>query len=130
MTERIDLLTRAYILLREKKKAMEKEFKERLENEVGSKMAAIEIQLEKHLLETGCDSLPNKFGTPYRTTVTSPKVVDWDACRDFIEENGLQHWYVRKVTKEGVDEYIEAHNETPPGVTIVRRTNINVRSKS
>lgn len=130
MSERIDQLTRAYILLRDVKKLREKEFKEKLETEILSKMRTIEGLLEKHMLESGLESLPTKYGTPYKSVVTTVSVVDWDEARDFIESNNLQHWYVKKLAKEGVQEYIEQYDEVPPGVTINRRTNINVRSKT
>lgn len=129
MSERIDKLTRAYILLREKKKAMETEFKERLASECTDTMKHIEGLLEQHMLEAGLESLPTKYGTPYKSVVTTVRVTDWDEARKFIEDNDLQHWYVRKVTKDGVQEYIEEYDEVPPGITIDRRTNINVRAK-
>ena len=130
MTERIDKLTRAYILLRAKKKEMESEFKERLAAEVTDKMKQIEGLLEEVMNTQGLESLPTKFGTPYKTVQTTVKVTDWEEAREFIEANGLQHWYVRRLTKDGVQEYIEEYDELPPGVSIERRTSINVRSKS
>lgn len=120
-------LTGFYLKLREKKKLFDDEYKEAAAKQFGKPMGLIEGALEKLMLDNGLDSLPNAEGTPYKTIRTTVRITDWDTCQQFIEENNLQHWYTRAASKEGVEEYVEAHGELPPGVMIAQTTKINVR---
>ena len=122
----IDQLVEAFVALRDQKKEMEERHKEELAPTVRRMDMALKL-IEQIMNEQGVESVRTRFGTPYKTVLSRVKITDWEAARNFVDENNLGHWYTRSLSKEGVETYLEEYGELPPGVDITRITNINVK---
>jgi hypothetical protein len=122
----VEELTAQFIALRNKKKAMEDFAKVKIAP-VREEMTAIENQLLKYMNEQGINSEPNDEGTPYKSTRTTAKVVDWEATLAFIQEHQMWHMLYRNVSKEAVEGFIEETGDLPPGVTINSMISVNVK---
>ena len=120
-----ELIT-AYLEIRDKKRLMEHEFKERLApfNETLDK---IEMALAKVMEDTGLDNLPGGGGTAYRSTRTNVKVDDWDAFMFWVVENGHWHMVERRAAKTAVEEVLAETKELPPGVSMTKEYVVQVR---
>lgn len=121
-----DAVVQAYIQLRDRKKEIATRHKEELAP-VNQKMAALETYLLRELLKAKELSKKTPHGTAYRTKRTYAKVEDWDAAFDFIRNNELWHFLEHRVSKEAVQEFIEAQGTPPPGVSVSIEDAVNVR---
>lgn len=122
----IEDLTRVFIHLRDKKKEMEARHKEELAP-INAKMDRALSLLDAYMTSQGLQNAKNAYGTPYKVTVDTVRITDWESAVEFVEANHLQHWYTRALSKEGVVTYLEEHGALPPGVELVRRTKVNVK---
>lgn len=123
---KLDEVVKNYIALRDKKAAINEEYKK--------KVAAIDVILNKveaALLaayqELGVDSIKTAEGTAYISNRTSATVADWDTLFSWIEERGAWEFLERRVSKTAVDAYKEEHQDIPPGVNYREEKTINVR---
>jgi hypothetical protein len=91
-------------------------------------MRKLEAALLDHLNQLHAESVRTNNGTVYKTTRTSAKVVDWEPCLAFILEHQLTHMLERRVSKTAVEEYLAAHGELPPGVSISSELSVNIRA--
>lgn len=116
-----------YIRLRDKRDALRRRHAEEM-SPYSEKMATMENWLLGELTKTGGDSIAKKgVGTVFKSIRTISKVQDWDVALPFILDNGLEHLLERRVSKAGLEEYIEANGEPIPGVSIAREIVVNVR---
>lgn len=122
----IEDLTRVFLHLRDKKKAVEDRHKEELAP-INARMDKALSLLDKLMQEQGLQNAKNQYGTPYKVVQSTVRITDWEAVSKFINDNGLQHWYNRAVSKDGVVAYLEEYGELPPGVDLIRRTKVNVK---
>lgn len=123
---KLDEVVKNYIALRDKKAAINEEYKK--------KVAAIDVILNKveaALLaayqELGVDSIKTSEGTAYISNRTSATVADWDALFGWIEERAAWEFLERRVSKTAVDAYKEEHQDIPPGINYREEKTINVR---
>jgi hypothetical protein len=75
----------------------------------------------------GVDHITTKSGTAYRRTVSRLKVNDWDEAFSFLKEHELWHLLERRLSKTGVEEYVEAHQENFPGTAIDVEAVVQIR---
>lgn len=130
-----DQLTERYLELRnfleaetEKQRAFEEPYR------VG--MTAIEGELHRRLLERNPNWQPGekasgstKFGTFFLKTSTSVKVADRAAFFEFLMAipQRITSFATAHVAKEAVEEYVAQHKSPPPGVSIERFAQLQVR---
>jgi len=122
----LEQLVEAFVELRDRKKEMEARHKEELAPTLRKMEKALNL-IEGIMNEQGVESVRTQYGTPYKSVLSRVKITDWEAARNFVDENNLGHWYTRTLSKEGVETYLEEFGELPPGVEITRITNINVK---
>lgn len=125
MTEKVDGLVAKYVKLRDFKEASERDMKEKIAK-VKTEMGKIEIELMTFLNQTGQEAANTKSGTFYKRTTTSCTVADWDVIFAFIQEKELYGFLNHAVNKTGIEEYIEAHKEVPPGINLTREVALTV----
>jgi hypothetical protein len=54
-------------------------------------------------------------------------VADWDACFDWIKKTQAWEFLERRVSKSTVKDYMEAHGEVPPGISVNSELVVRVR---
>ncbi len=118
----IDKAVEKYIQLRDSKKAIADRHKEELKpyNEA---MQKIEAGVQKILLGQGGNSIKTPNGTAYLSTTTRPVIQDWAVTRKFILEHDLIDMMVQKLSPTAVEEFVEGHDQLPPGVIQTSDTN-------
>ena len=123
---KIDEVVAAYIKLRDKKKVIAERHKEELAktNEV---MEFMENWLMKELNTLGVESAKTEVGTAYKKKRTSIKVQDFDAFLDFVKENDCWHMLDKRANKSAMEEFLEAQEELPPGISIVVDNVVQIR---
>jgi hypothetical protein len=123
----IDDATQAYLRMRDRVKQIKEKHKQELAP-FNEKMDKIESALLKYFSEKGMQSCRTKHGTPYITERMSVKVVDREAYLAYVLENNALPFLESKANTTAVKEYMEEHEDTPPGVKVTVERKVNVRS--
>lgn len=123
-----DTLVGAYLQLRSKKEAREKEIKDELKP-LNTAMEKLNAVLTDRLAQDGSESIRTKHGTVYKTERRSVKVNDWEAALDWIKQSKAWGFLERRMNKTAVETFLEENGELPPGVSISRELRVNVRQK-
>jgi hypothetical protein len=91
-------------------------------------MQVIEGMVALALKDQGVDSMKTEWGTAYKSTTMTCRVVDRDALMDYVREADAFNLLTAAVAKDAVREHMDEHqNQTPPGVDIVYFTKVNFR---
>lgn len=120
-----DIVAR-YVELRDKKAEIEAAHKAHIAK-YDEAMEKLERHLLAHLNETASESVATAAGTFFKSETTSAKVADWDQTLAFVRENEMWNMLDKRVNKTAVKEYMEAHNDLPPGVSLHREIVVRVR---
>ena len=123
---KIDDLLGKYVQLRDKKAEIEKAHKAKV-GQLTDVMKKIEAILLEHFNDTGSDSVKTSNGTAYKSIKTSVSVADRDIFLDFIRNNEAWAFLESRANKPAVEEYLEAHQELPPGINVSRVATVNIR---
>jgi hypothetical protein len=91
-------------------------------------LAKLEAGLLRELANQGLESFKGVNGTAYKRTFTNVKTSDWDLTLPWVLKNGLTHMLEKKLNKSSVQEYVQANEEVPPGITITEDIVIGVRA--
>lgn len=125
----VDRLTREYVELRERRKAITAEFKAE-DAELGEKMDAIKAQLLAYCKDHGIDSVRTPEGLVYRSVRTRYWTSDWSSMYSFIMEHGIPEFFEKRLNQGAVKEYLEENPEAlPPGLNVDSEYVIAVRKK-
>lgn len=125
----VDRLTREYVELRERRKAIAAEFKAE-DAELGEKMDAIKAQLLAYCKDHGIDSVRTPEGLVYRSVRTRYWTSDWSSMYSFIMEHGIPEFFEKRLNQGAVKEYLEENPEAlPPGLNVDSEYVIAVRKK-
>jgi len=119
---------KVYIDLRDAKDDRKKEHAAELREKYLDKMDKIEASFLKHFEKTGTDnSKATGIGTAFISRRVSDKVVNKEALIAHCKETGHYDFFVGKVAKAAVDEYIEETGDLPPGVVRSTELTVNIR---
>lgn len=119
-------LVAKYIELRDTKAKIESETKAKVAKIVDV-MDKIEAVILAEFQASGVESVRTANGTAYKQTRSSATVADWDAALGYIQANNLWHMLERRVSKQAVEQFKEAHGELPPGLNWREEVVINIR---
>lgn len=75
----------------------------------------------------GIDSSRTEYGTFFKEISTSVTISDREAFRRYIKRSGDWSLADMRANKTGVKEFLESHNEPPPGVHVHREVVVRVR---
>lgn len=128
-TAKLDVLVKKYIELRDQKSVLKKKFDEDTAAIDGA-LERIEAYFMNQMNSQGLEALPTAEGVPYKQHQTSATVGEWSETLKFIIENKAWELLERRVSKDAVLAYKEAHGDVPPGVNWRERVVVNVRRKS
>jgi hypothetical protein len=115
-----------YINLRDEKGAKKKAFMLDVE-ELDRKLSKLESLFLKAFEKSGQTSAKAATGTAFIKERTSDKVVDREAYIAFLKAEGAYDMIESRINKTALDEYIEEHDDLPPGITRIVERKINVR---
>lgn len=116
-----------YIELRDNKAALKKLHAAELREKFTDEMEKIEKMFLRAFEKTGQTNAKVKgVGTAYMKARVTDKVEDRTAFLGWVLETGKLEFLESRVSKSALDEYVEEHEDLPPGVkrTIDQTVNI------
>lgn len=122
----IEEVVARYVKLRDAKAKIVNEAKEKTAK-IDEVLKKLEAFLLTHFQETGAEAVRTKAGTAYKSVKTSATVADWDQVLAFIRENEMWQMLERRVSKDAVQQFVEEHNDLPPGVNWREEIAVNIR---
>lgn len=122
----VDQVVAGYIALRQQKKAIERDAKEKTDA-LDAKMGKIEAWLLAQANQQGVTSFKTNHGTAFVTTTDFANVANWDAMISFVKEREAFDLLERRVSKTAVRGYIDADGRVPAGVNYGTKLSVNVR---
>jgi len=114
-----------YIKLRDHKAVLKKKYDDSVES-INERLKKLEAAFTKHFEKTGQSSCKTPSGTAYTATRVTCTVQDKDAFLKFVRETGGDEFVESKANSTAVKDYMEEHEEPPPGVSVSVRRVINV----
>jgi len=115
-----------YIQIRAAKEQLAK--KQKADNaRINNVLEKIEKLLMNQMEQLGSDSIKTKAGTCYRSIRTSVKVEDRDCFLDFVKSNEAWELLESRAAKSNVEQFLEQHQDIPPGLSIRRDAVVNIR---
>lgn len=123
----LDKLINQYVLLRDRKRAIEAKHKAELApyNKV---MSEVEGMMLDYMQRAGVDSVSTPGGTAYQSTKRSATIKDGAAFRKFVVETGAYNLVDWRANANAVFDYLGAHEgNPPPGVNPSSRVTVNFR---
>ena len=122
----VEAAVAGYIKLRDEKKSLAKKQKEEMAP-INEKMEKLEGWLHRELNRLHASNIRTEQGTVFKATRSSVKAEDWEAFLEFVQENSLWHMLDRRANKTAVQEFMEANEELPPGLSITLDETVNIR---
>lgn len=117
-----------YVKLRDTIEAKNKEFKEEQAKRV-SLMEQIEGVILERLNERKTTSTASDEFVAFKEPVTYCGVSDWDQVLAWVLEEAQYHFLNHSVNKNAVREYLDEHDDPPPGVKWTEETSLKIRRK-
>ena len=123
----VSAITKAHINIRDARAELRKKFDEE-DGALKEAQAKLEAVLLDHLNRHGMQSVRTPFGTFYKQEEITPSASDWNLLYDWIKMNDAWECLERRIKKNFVKEFQEAHNGgLPPGVSVYRENVVRVR---
>jgi hypothetical protein len=126
MTLTIDAVIRSYLTLRDQRKQIETDAKNKAA-EITTKLDKLEAWIRQQAEAQGVTSFKTTAGTAFLTTTDFANVADWDAVLAHIKANNAYDLLERRVAKAAVRAHIDTSGDVPPGVNYGTRLDVNVR---
>ena len=123
---KVDQVLAAYLQLRARKEEMIKRHKEELAP-TNEQMNKCLLWVQQQLQAQGLTNFKGESGIAFLQTDTSVSVKDWDATIAWIKETEAWSVLEKRVSKSVVQDFIEVHNEVPPGLHISSETTAHIR---
>lgn len=107
----------AYRQLREAKEKMKAKHAEELAP-ITKQMLTCQAWIHRQLQAQGLTNFKGRDGIAFLQTDTTVTVQDWDATFEWIKATDSWAVLEKRVSKTVVQDYIEAHKEIPPGLSV------------
>lgn len=120
----IEELVAEYVTLRDKKSEVTAKAKE-LVGKLEDKMSGLEGEILKAMGD-GVESVRTKAGTAYKSTKRSTSVAGWDDFLPWVQQTDNWHMLTRAANKTAVLEFLDEHEELPPGINMYSELTINI----
>lgn len=121
-----DVLVKAFIELRDQRSAKKAAF-ESDDATLKARQEKIEGVLLQRYNERGVESARTSFGTAYKTKVGYASVADRDALKTYIANNDAWELLTIMANKTAVKQFIEEHEDLPPGINWREEVHIRVQ---
>lgn len=129
----LDGVVERYIQMRDKKTALKKAYEADVA-QIDSTLERCEAFFLANMNRLGLESLPTKFGVPYKSRQTSVRVADPVMFRDWVQSGPPPdaedtRWVCLdvKANKTAVAAFKEANDDLPPGLNWREEVIVNVR---
>ena len=120
-------LTRTYVKIRDARAERKKVF-DAEDREMKAKQDRLEAEMLRILNETNTESIATDSGTFYRQENLVPSGADWEAFYSWVSEHHAFDALEKRIKKTFVQEWMDAHEGTPPpGVNVYREFVVRVR---
>lgn len=120
-------IVKVYLKIRDKRTELRKEYTE-ADGKMRAQQDRLEAEMLRFLSQNEMDSVRTEAGTFYRQEDIKPAAKDWDAFYKWIVEKDAFEALEKRVKKQFITEYMEAHDgELPPGVSVYREYVARVR---
>lgn len=120
----IEELVSEYVALRDKKSEVTAKAKE-LVGKLEDKMSNLEAEILKAMGD-GVESVRTKAGTAYKSTKRSTSVAGWDDFLPWVQQTDNWHMLTKAANKTAVLEFLDEHEELPPGINLYSELTINI----
>jgi len=122
-----DLLVKAYIKMRDKRKELSSSFKD-ADDLIKEQMEVIEATLLDVCKATGAESIKTSVGTVMKGVKTNYWTSDWGSMYEFIKENDSPELLERRVSQSNMKEFLKNNpDKMPKGLNIMSEYSITVR---
>jgi hypothetical protein len=129
MEIKADKLVKAYVRIRDKRKAIAEAY-ERDDNELKEALETIEAELLEICKETGADSLRTEFGTVSRRIAKRYWTNDWHSFHEFLKEHGAMELLEKRIAQTNMSTFLEENPDLlPPGLQVDSRYTVSIRRK-
>lgn len=123
----MDMLTRAYLAIRDAKDALADEFKGKVAD-LDDQLKVIEAELLDHCKNLNASSVRTPHGTIVRSVKTRYWTNDWDSMYDFIEENGAFGLLEKRIHQTHMKDFLSENPDVfPKGMNVENEYTIVVR---
>jgi hypothetical protein len=99
----------------------------RKDEELKQQLELIENSILAHMQELNVSSLKTDDGVAYRVMSTMPTVRDWDSFFSWVRETGNADFLERRVRRSSIEEWLEEHDQPPPGIDVFCKYDVRVR---
>lgn len=125
---KLDELVANYIMLRDKKSQLKKQYDEKVAK-VDAVMDRMEAIILKTFQDSGIDSARTDAGTAYISTRTSATVGSREELFQWIQEDFEERsiFLENRVSKVAVEQFKAANDDLPPGVNFRSELVVGVR---
>lgn len=120
----IEELVAEYVALRDKKSEVTAHAKE-LVGRLEDKMSGLEAEILKAMGD-GVESVRTKAGTAYKSTRRQTSVSGWDDFLPWVQQTDNWHMLMRAANKTAILEFLDEHEELPPGINLRSELTINI----
>lgn len=123
----VEQLTAGFVALRNKVQDEQKALDEKMKP-FREQMEVFRTALQAKLHEAGANSMKTASGTPYLTSKSAWKVVDWEEFFSFVNETQEPDFLVKNVSGTAADAWLEKTGKMPPGLEMKKVETLNVRT--
>lgn len=128
-TMTLDEVVKKYVELRDKKDVLRADYDASVAK-IDEKLRLIEGKVMEYLDDAGAESIKTQFGTAYTAESVSVTSADKGAFVDFVKEKSEWGLADIRVSKTGVEQYLQAGHDLPPGVNYRRERVLRVKRAS
>lgn len=126
MTCPIDKLIRAYRKIRDARADLKAQYEE-ADAKLVAQQEVIKAELIKLMTTTGVTKLATPDGIAFMQEKLKASIADWSDFSEWVITNQALDMLEKRVRSKAVEEYIETHGTTPPGINVYREFDVVIR---
>ena len=126
MTYPIDKLIRACRKIRDARADLKAQYEE-ADAKLVAQQEVIKAELIKLMTTTGVTKLATPDGIAFMQEKLKASIADWSDFSEWVIANQALDMLEKRVRSKAVEEYIESHGNTPPGINVYREYDVVIR---
>ena len=124
-----DKLVQTYVKVRDKRKVLADEFKDK-DKELQDILDIIEAELLEACKTTGADGFKTEFGTVSRKVSKRYWTNDWHSFHEFLKEHDALDLMEKRVSQSNMNTFLEENPDLlPPGLNVNAKYTVVIRRK-
>lgn len=121
----LEQLVADYVSLRDKKGEVQAKASD-LVAKLDQRLDALELDILSALNDAGVESARTRSGTAYKKVERKTSVSGWNDFLPWIQATGNWHFLNHAANKTAVLEYLDEHEDLPPGITLRSRVGVSI----